>query len=207
MTNKKGLTTIDTRNLPPEPIMLDTKTDNRESLAPELQTSDWINTSESITLASLLGKVVVLHSFQMLCPGCVQVGIPQAQKIYEEFDPEKVAVIGLHTVFEHHSVMGQEALEVFVHEYRIRFPIGIDKYGDHDQRLPLTMRAYQMQGTPTLILIDKAGKLRLHKFGHISDLTLGYSIGTLLSEKIVSTAPPVESQTNTDTCDKNGCKI
>ena len=207
MTNKEGLTTIDTRNLPPELIMLNTKTDNRESLAPELQTSGWINTSESITLASLLGKVVVLHSFQMLCPGCVQVGIPQAQKIYEEFDPEKVAVIGLHTVFEHHSVMGQEALEVFVHEYRIRFPIGIDKYGDHDQRLPLTMRAYQMQGTPTLILIDKAGKLRLHKFGHISDLTLGYSIGTLLSEKIVSTAPPVESQTNTDICDKNGCKI
>ena len=103
--------------------------------------------------------------------------------------------------------MGQEALEVFVHEYRIRFPIGIDKYGGHDQRLPLTMRAYQMQGTPTLILIDKAGKLRLHKFGHISDLTLGYSIGTLLSEKIVSTGTPVESQTNTDICDKNGCKI
>lgn len=207
MTNKKGLITIDASNLPPEPIMLETKTDNRESLAPELQTSGWINTLESITLASLLGKVVVLHSFQMLCPGCVQVGIPQAQRIYEEFDPEKVAVIGLHTVFEHHSVMGKEALEVFVHEYRLRFPIGIDKYGNHDQRLPLTMRAYQMQGTPTLILIDKAGKLRLHKFGHISDLTLGYSIGTLLSEKIVSTDASIELQKNTDICDENGCKI
>ena len=69
--------------------MLDTKTDNRESLAPELQTSSWINTSEAITLASLLGKVVVLHSFQMLCPGCVQVGIPQAQKIYEEIRSRK----------------------------------------------------------------------------------------------------------------------
>ena len=157
--------------------MLDTRTDTREGLAPELQTSDWINTLEPITLASLLGKVVVLHSFQMLCPGCVQVGIPQAQKIYEEFDPEKVAVIGLHTVFEHHSVMGKEALEVFVHEYRLRFPIGIDRYGDDGKGLPLTMSAYQMQGTPTLILIDKVGKLRLHKFGHISDLTLECSIG------------------------------
>ena len=187
--------------------MLDTKTDNSESLAPELLTSGWINTSESITLASLLGKVVVLHAFQMLCPGCVQVGIPQTQRIYEEFDPKKVAVIGLHTVFEHHSVMGQEALEVFVHEYRLRFPIGIDKYGDHDQRLPLTMQAYQMQGTPTLILIDKIGKLRLHKFGHISDLTLGYSIGTLLSEKTAPSETPKKSQTNTDVCDDNGCKI
>ena len=187
--------------------MLDTRTDTREGLAPELQTSDWINTLEPITLASLLGKVVVLHSFQMLCPGCVQVGIPQAQKIYEEFDPEKVAVIGLHTVFEHHSVMGKEALEVFVHEYRLRFPIGIDRYGDDDKGLPLTMSAYQMQGTPTLILIDKVGKLRLHKFGHISDLTLGCSIGTLLSERIESTESRVGSQKSIDLCDEDGCKI
>ncbi len=116
--------------------------------------------------------------------------------MYEEFDPKEVAVIGLHTVFEHHSVMGRDALEVFVHEYLLRFPIGIDKYDDDQQRLPLTMHAYQMQGTPTLILIDKAGKLRLHKFGHISDLTLGFSIGTLLSEKIISTETPIESQIN-----------
>lgn len=186
--------------------MLDTKTNDREEMAPELQTSSWINTSESITLSSLLGKVVVLHSFQMLCPGCVQVGIPQTQRIYEEFDPKNVAVIGLHTVFEHHSVMGKEALEVFVHEYRLRFPIGIDKYGD-DQRLPLTMRAYQMQGTPTLILIDKNGKLRLHKFGHISDLTLGYLIGKLLSEDIVPTDTCIESQRKADTCNDDGCTI
>jgi thiol-disulfide isomerase/thioredoxin len=187
--------------------MLETKTYSHEDLAPELQTSGWLNTPQSITLASLRGKVVILHSFQMLCPGCVQVGIPQAQRMYEEFDPKKVAVIGLHTVFEHHSVMGRDALEVFVHEYRLRFPIGIDKYDDHQQRLPLTMHAYQMQGTPTLILIDKAGKLRLHKFGHISDLTLGFSIGTLLSEKIISTETPIESQINNDNCDENGCSV
>ena len=187
--------------------MLNTNTDAREGLAPELQTSSWINTLEPITLSSLLGKVVVLHSFQMLCPGCVQVGIPQAQKVYEEFDPEKVAVIGLHTVFEHHSVMGKEALKVFANEYRLRFPIGIDGYSDHNKDLPLTMSTYQMQGTPTLILIDKTGKLRLHKFGHISDLTLGYSIGALLSEKIIPTEPTGVSQKNTGICDENGCEV
>lgn len=187
--------------------MLETKTYSSEDLAPELQTSSWLNTTQSITLASLRGKVVVLHSFQMLCPGCVQVGIPQAQKIFEEFDPEKVAVIGLHTVFEHHSVMGRDALEVFVHEYRLRFPIGIDKYGDQQQRLPLTMQAYNMQGTPTLILIDKSGKLRLHKFGHISDLILGVSIGTLLSEKISHTETSKDSNIRDTNCDENGCSV
>ena len=69
------------------------------SMAPELQTSGWLNTPRPITLASLRGKVVVLHTFQIFCPGCVQVGIPQAQRIYQEFDPDRVAVIGLHTVF------------------------------------------------------------------------------------------------------------
>ena len=181
-----------------------------ENTAPELQVSEWLNTPQPHTLASLRGKVIALHTFQIFCPGCVQVGIPQAQRIYQEFDPERVAVIGLHTVFEHHSVMGRDALEVFVHEYRLRFPIGIDKYDGQPQGVPLTMRAYQMQGTPTLILIDKTGHVRLHKFGHVSDLTIGFSIGALLSEEIDESAVvPAATQANAanTACDAEGCSI
>ncbi|PTR05074.1 peroxiredoxin [Nitrosospira sp. Nsp5] len=186
------------------------------SAAPELQTSGWLNTTRPPTLASLRGKVVVLHTFQIFCPGCVQVGIPQAQRISQEFDSNRVAVIGLHTVFEHHAVMGRDALEVFVHEYRLRFPIGIDKYdGELDgepKGVPLTMRAYQMQGTPTLILIDKSGRIRLHKFGHVSDLSVGFSIGALLSEEIEvdeSAASPAATGTDSGNtvCDENGCSV
>ena len=151
-------------------------------LAPELQTSGWFNTPQPLMLASLRGKVVVLHAFQMLCPGCVQFGIPLAQRMYQEFDPDQVAVIGLHTVFEHHSVMDRDALAVFVHEYQLHFPIGIDM-PDGQQGMPLTMRAYHMQGTPSVMLIDKTGHLRLHKFGHASDLMFGFLIGTLLSDE------------------------
>lgn len=182
------------------------------STAPELQTSGWLNTPQPLTLASLRGKVVVLHTFQIFCPGCVQVGIPQAQRIYQEFDSERVAVIGLHTVFEHHPVMGRDALEVFVYEYRLRFPIGIDKYDEKPQGVPLTMRAYQMQGTPTLILIDKSGRIRLHKFGHVSDLSVGFSIGALLSEEIEideSSAIPAtaEADNANSVCDEDGCSL
>ena len=31
----------------------------------------------------------------------------------------------------------------------------------------MTMQAYQMQGTPTLLLIDHAGRLRRQVFGHL----------------------------------------
>jgi thiol-disulfide isomerase/thioredoxin len=183
--------------------------------APELQTSGWLNTPQPLTLASLRGKVVVLHTFQIFCPGCVQMGIPQAQRIHQEFDPERVAVIGLHTVFEHHSVMGPDALETFVYEYRLRFPIGIDKYEGEPQGVPMTMRAYQMQGTPTLVLIDKNGYIRLHKFGHISDLTVGFSIGALLSEETGEPSQPEASPeaaapdatASGAACDEDGCSI
>ncbi|MCC7135910.1 MAG: TlpA family protein disulfide reductase [Nitrosomonas sp.] len=184
----------------------------RKINAPELQTVGWLNTAETITLASLRGKVVLLHAFQMLCPGCVQQGIPQAQKIYNEIDSDQIAVIGLHTVFEHHAVMTREALEVFAYEYRLKFPIGIDKPNEQ-MAIPHTMMAYQMQGTPTTILIDKAGHLRLHQFGHVSDFLLGVSIGTLLAEPYEEQAAilsPVSSSGERDTpldgaCDTEGC--
>lgn len=188
--------------------MAETSINIRASIAPELQTSGWLNTPQPLTLASLRGKVVVLHTFQIFCPGCVQVGIPQAQRIHQEFDPNRVVVIGLHTVFEHHEVMGREALEVFSYEYRLRFPIGIDKYDGPTKGVPMTMRAYQMQGTPTLILIDKTGHIRLHKFGHVSDLTVGFSIGALLAEEFDESVVTKSSAHGGEnlTCDTDGCK-
>jgi thiol-disulfide isomerase/thioredoxin len=189
--------------------MAETSTNIRASIAPELQTSGWLNTPQPLTLASLRGKVVVLHTFQIFCPGCVQMGIPQAQRIHQEFDPNRVAVIGLHTVFEHHEVMGREALEVFAYEYRLRFPIGIDKYDGPAQGVPMTMRAYQMQGTPTLILIGKTGHIRLHKFGHVSDLTVGFSIGALLAEEFDESAVTESSAQGAENpaCDTDGCRV
>jgi thioredoxin-related protein len=44
------------------------------------------------------------------------------------------------------------------------------------------MATYRMQGTPTLILIDRSGHLRQQIFGHIPDLQLGAEIMQLLSE-------------------------
>lgn len=149
--------------------------------APAWQITRWFNTAAPLDLASLKGKIVLLHAFQMLCPGCVHQAIPQAQRIFQQADPDDVAVIGLHTVFENHAVMTAEALEVFIRENRLAFPIGIDAPDGHGG-MPLTMRAYQMQGTPSLMLIDRKGNLCLHRFGHIDDLALGIALGQLMQE-------------------------
>ncbi len=156
-------------------------TQNLNIPAIELKISTWLNTDKPIKLDELLGRVVVIHTFQMLCPGCVSHGLPQAIKIRNTFAESDVVVLGLHTVFEHHSVMGEEALKVFLHEYRIPFPVGIDQ-AETGNNIPLTMQAYGLRGTPSLILIDRKGQIRLNHFGVIDDMLVGANIGQLLSE-------------------------
>lgn len=143
--------------------------------------SQWMNASGDVTLESFRGKVVVMHAFQMLCPGCVSHGIPQAKAIHNAFPLDKLRVVGLHTVFEHHEAMGPVSLKAFIQEYRIPFPVGIDER-PADNPVPLTMQAYGLQGTPSLILIDKNGYIRLHHFGQLDDLRAGAAIGQLLAE-------------------------
>ena len=141
---------------------------------PALDVTRWFNTKVPLTLAGLKGRVVVLFAFQMLCPGCVSQGLPQARKISERFHSDEVQVIGLHTVFEHHAAMTPEALEAFIHEYRWTFPIGIDEPAGNG--MPKTMAAYEMQGTPTVLLFDRQGRLRRHYLGKVDDIRIAAEI-------------------------------
>lgn len=74
--------------------------------APGLKVSTWLNAPEPITLESLAGKVILIEAFQMLCPGCVEHGLPQASRVRATFSESEVAVLGLHSVFEHHEAQG-----------------------------------------------------------------------------------------------------
>ena len=153
--------------------------------APELQVARWFNVETPLTLAALRGKVVVIEAFQMLCPGCVSHGLPQVQKLRQIFPQEHVTVLGLHTVFEHHSAMPPVSLQAFLHEYRIQFPVGVDTPAT-DGPIPRTMAAYGMRGTPTLLLIDRAGRLRHQHFGQVDDMALGAQVALLLGEGVTA---------------------
>ncbi|KSB88622.1 hypothetical protein AS593_16835 [Caulobacter vibrioides] len=150
------------------------------STLPFLKTTRWFNTDAPPVLA---GRVVAVYAFQMLCPGCVANALPQAQRLREAFPETDLAVIGLHTVFEHHEANTPAALEAFLHEYRIRFPVGIDAPDPNGGPIPQTMRAYALQGTPSLLLFDRQGRLVHQLFGHPPDLTLGAAVQALLQSK------------------------
>ncbi|MFN3747007.1 MAG: peroxiredoxin family protein [Hyphomicrobiaceae bacterium] len=175
--------------------------------APALHAARWLNAAEPLSLDRLRGRVVLIEAFQMLCPGCVSHGLPQAQRVRETFREEDVAVIGLHSVFEHHEAQTPAALEAFLHEYRIGFPVAVDEPGE-DRGLPRTMAAYGLQGTPTLVLIDRQGRRRAQHFGHVPDLRLGAEIMALIAEREDRTvAPEAAGNPSAPACDESGCVV
>jgi peroxiredoxin len=150
--------------------------------APPWQTTTWLNIDAPLTLEDLRGRVVVLHAFQILCRGCVEDAVPQMKRVFEAFRDAPLTVVGLHTVFENHAAQSDDALREFVRTHDLRFPIGVDAPGPDGDPLPRTMRAYDMLGTPTLVLIDGQGRRRRQVFGHVPDLLLGADLGVLLAE-------------------------
>lgn len=173
------------------------------AIIPELSVVRWFNSPAQLTLEALRGKVVVLHAFQMLCPGCVAHGTPQAEKLHRLFAGNSdIAVIGLHTVFEHHAAMTEVALEAFIHEYRLSLPIGVDQPGIGTP-IPVTMQRFGMRGTPTTIVIDRDGTLVQQGFGQVDDLGLGVLIGSLLARPA---SADHDASLPTD-CDEGGCQV
>ncbi|MBB3268698.1 hypothetical protein FHW79_006373 [Azospirillum sp. OGB3] len=159
-----------------------------DSPAPELAVSRWFNTPEPLTLAGLRGRPVFIHAFQMLCPGCVVHGTPQAQKAHAMFRSSDLQVIGLHTVFEHHEAMGPVALEAYLHEFRLTMPIAVDQPGA-SMGTPETMRRLGLRGTPSSILVGRDGRIRHHGFGQEDDMALGALIAAALAEDMPEDMP------------------
>jgi Redoxin len=147
---------------------------------PALVTAQFYNAPEAPTLASLKGKVVVLVGFQMLCPGSLRHALPQAERLARTFSADEVAVIGLHMVFENHKDMAPSQLEPFLKSERISIPVLVDE--QNGAGVPKTMEAYGMQGTPTLLLFDRQGRLRRHYLGAVDDVRLGAEVMALAIE-------------------------
>lgn len=174
-------------------------------LAPEISASQWFNTSKPLTLAGLRGRPVLLHAFQMLCPGCVAHGTPQAEKAHRLFSGTDLQVIGLHSVFEHHDAMTPNALKAFIHEYRLTMPIAVDEAAG-EGGIPATMQRFRMRGTPTSILIGRDGTILHHGFGQEDDMALGALISSALAGEIGAATTQPESIAAND-CTADGCAI
>ena len=147
---------------------------------PELATARWLNTDAAMTLAGLKGRVVVMSVFQMLCPGSIKHALPQAARLARGFEESEVQVIGLHSVFEDHDKQGPEALAAFVADNELPFPVAVDASDEGD--LPRTFMSYEVQGTPTVLIFDRQGRLRRHYLGQVDDIRIGAEVMALALE-------------------------
>lgn len=152
-----------------------------EALQFELSVQEWLGAPW------VPGPVNVCLVFQVNCPGCFILSLPQIERLRREWEPRGTRFFGLSTAFEDfelnapqhtralirdRAVVGETA-KALVREnidpaaLEINFPVGIDR------RLPdgrgETFARHALAGTPTWLLLDDDRRVLTGWFGHESD--------------------------------------
>jgi thiol-disulfide isomerase/thioredoxin len=115
----------------------------------------WLN-SQSLTAASLRGKVVLINFCTYTCINWLR-QLPYLRAWAEKYRDQGLVVIGVHTPefeFEHDLANVRRAAK----ELRVEYPIAID----NDYAI---WRAFDNNYWPALYFIDAKGQIRHHQFG------------------------------------------
>jgi thiol-disulfide isomerase/thioredoxin len=137
--------------------------------APELQQiKGWLNT-KPLSLKDLRGKVVLLDFWGTWCGPCVVETIPKLIDFHERYHDKGLVIIGIHT----DSMKSADELEKAITNLSetqwggktIPFAVALDGGGEYKvegarpTKHGATTAAYGIQSWPTMILIDKEGKV------------------------------------------------
>lgn len=110
---------------------------------------------DTVTLASLRGRVVLLNLWATWCVPCRE-ETPYLQSIYEEYGDRGLEIVGI-------SLDAGDATDLvarFVEDYEVTYTIL------HDPQMR-GMELYQVPGLPATFLIDREGTLRWIRYGPI----------------------------------------
>ncbi len=119
------------------------------TVAPEWETKDLDGKTHA--LKGYRGKVVILDFWSRGCGWCVE-AMPQVKQLAEEFKNEPVAILGMNTDTD---------------ESDAKFVIKVMELNYPSLKAEGLPEKYQVQGFPTLIIVDQAGK--------VADIHVGYS--------------------------------
>ncbi|WP_456273290.1 redoxin domain-containing protein [Bacillus sp. AK031] len=107
---------------------------------------------EEVALSDYRGQKVILNFWATWCPPC-KAEMPHMQEYYEQYHEREnveMLAVNLSTIDN-----GKEAVQEFVEEYGLTFPIPLDEEGEQGT-------AYQAQTIPTSYMIDTNGVIQ-HK--------------------------------------------
>ena len=100
---------------------------------------------ETLSLADLGGKVVVLNFWASWCPPC-RFEMPDFEAAWKEYRDEGVVFVGV-AVSD-----SEEDARSFAEETGVTYPIGLDGEG-------VTSVAYEVTSLPTTVFIDREGRI------------------------------------------------
>ena len=112
---------------------------------------------DTISLADLRGKVVLLNVWATWCPPCRE-EIPALQKIHERYSAQGLEVVGVSV-----DAPGEEAaVGAFVRSYGMTYPVWLDP-GDK------VSSTFRLTGVPSTFLIGRDGTLLWKHLGPIAE--------------------------------------
>jgi peroxiredoxin len=135
-----------------------TKVVKSPAWAPEFEgIEEWIN-SEPLTMASLRGKVVVVHFFAFGCSNCIN-NYPWYREWNDAFQGQDVALIGIHTP-ETKAEEDNKLLRDSLEHHKLKFPVAVDK--------GKKMWTSWYNGIwPSVYIVDRQGRVRYWWYGEL----------------------------------------
>ena len=122
---------------------------------------------QKVALKDFLGKLVVIIFWSSGCPHCLREA-PILEAVYKQYYKQSLAVVGVNVIQDQES-----KARAFVEKYKLTFPVGHDASGE-------IISLYAVQAVPTIILVDKVGKLIERHEGELTKLKLRQRIDALL---------------------------
>lgn len=117
---------------------------------------------DSISLASLRGRVALLNFWATWCAPCRH-ETPFLQALYEAREDDGLVIVGASL----DTGDARDQVRAFVEEYGVTYPILLDPQ-------MRGMDAYRVLGLPATFLVDRDGILRWMRFGPVSETDLDF---------------------------------
>ena len=111
---------------------------------------------DSVSLAALRGKVVLLNVWATWCHPCRD-EIPELQAIHEKYAARGLELVGVSVDTE----SADESIRAFMRDFRMTYPV----WRDPAERVSAQ---FHVVGVPATFLIDREGVLRWRKTGPIA---------------------------------------
>lgn len=136
----------------PRDVLINQK---RAQTAPPLAEGTWIN-STPLNLEALRGRVVVVDFWTYNCYNCRNT-LPSLKRLDSRYQAKGLTIIGVHSP-EGDSAKNVDRVRNQVRELGIRYPVVTDNNYD-------TWRAYGIEAWPTILILDKQGRVRYKHIG------------------------------------------